>query len=558
MIASAQHPARADDDAITRIVRAAAEARVDNGEAVGVGVGVITGDGPARTFSFGLADVGKGQPFTSGSIFQIGSVTKVFTTNLLGQAVSEGTLSLDKPLSDYAAQLGPLQPLTAQVTLRELGDFTAGFPEYAPRCTATDTPPGCLPGDRPDIETYSASDFAAFFRSTVPMDQTATPPTPVGALPAPYFYSDYSTGLLGLLLGAPPDQPLGNDALAGWESLLQAELLDPIGMPHTTLSLPTKPALGTNIAQGYTRALAKATVANGQVAGLTVTAGGSYSSGAPDVTIVGGGGTGAQAQAVLTGETVSDLQLIDPGQGYTAPPVVSIAPPTGAGGTPATGEAVVIDGQVVGVNLADRGGGYTEPPVVTITGGRESGGRDATAAAHVANGEVTYISVTDGGAGYVPPVAVLIAPSPVPPTNVPIWAPAGALKSTIRDMDRFARAALGDSASEAVTDGFKVAQTPYACSEPNYTVAQCPAGAILSALAWAVRPADAADGLPEIIVKNGGLPGFSTQVLLMPARHLGVVVFVNTNQSTDSGEKLQEAGKVAYDILYGLFYQGSE
>ena len=35
-------------------------------------------------------------------------------------------------------------------------------------------------------------------------------------------------------------------------------------------------------------------------------------------------------------------------------------------------------------------------------------------------------------------------------------------------------------------------------------------------------------------------------------------MFVNTNQSTDSGEKLQEAGKVAYDILYGLFYQGSE
>jgi hypothetical protein len=144
---------------------------------------------------------------------------------------------------------------------------------------------------------------------------------------------------------------------------------------------------------------------------------------------------------------------------------------------------VVIDGQVVGVNLADRGGGYTAPPLVTITGGRDSGGRDATAVARVANGEVTYVSVTDGGAGYVPPIAVLIAPSPVGPINVPIWAPAGALKSIIRDMDRFARAALGDSASEAVTAGFKVAQTPYACSEPNYTVARCPAGAILSALA---------------------------------------------------------------------------
>ena len=118
-----------------------------------------------------------------------------------------------------------------------------------------------------------------------------------------------------------------------------------------------------------------------------------------------------------------------------------------------------------------------------------------------------------------------------------------------------------DEPGEAVTAGFKVAQTPHACSEPNHTVAQCPAGAILSALAWAVRPADAASGLPEIIYKNGGLPGFSTQVLLMPARHLGVVAFVNTSDETDTGEKSQaekaEAGKIAFDILYSLYYGGT-
>lgn len=559
LISTIHNPAWAGDDAITRIVQTAAQARVDNGQTVGVAVGVITGDGSTHVYSFGLADVSQGRRFTDRSIFQIGSVTKVFTTNLLGQAVNDGTLQLDEPLSDYATQLGQLAPLTAQITLKELADFTGGFPDLIPSCDVPNAPLGCPPDSRPDIQTYTAGDFAVFFRNTVPMNEQVSPPIPVSTLPAPYFYSDISIGLLGLLIGAPTDEPLNNDALTGWKNVLQTELLDPLGMSDTMLYEPTSPPPGTNIAQGYYRAIATPVVGNGQVTGFTITAGGTYPNGAPAVTIVGGNGNGATAKAVLTNETVTSIEVVDPGQNYLPPPVVSIAPPTGAGGTSAGAEAVIANGQVIGANISDAGSGYTAPPAVTIEGGHTSNGSDATAVAYIANGAVRYIAITNGGAGYVPPVAALIDPSPVPTINVPIWAPAGALKSTLHDMLRFAHAALGDSNDEAVTAGFKVAETPFACSVPNYSVAQCPTGNNLSALAWAIDPADTASGTPAVTFKNGGLPGFSTEVMLMPERHLAVVVFVNTNdESTDTGEKLAEAGKISSDILHGLYYEAGQ
>jgi hypothetical protein len=43
-----------------------------------------------------------------------------------------------------------------------------------------------------------------------------------------------------------------------------------------------------------------------------------------------------------------------------------------------------------------------------------------------------------------------------------------------------------------------------------------------------------ANDVPAVLSKNGGLPGFSTEVLLMPARSLAVVVFVNSNGDTDN------------------------
>jgi CubicO group peptidase (beta-lactamase class C family) len=124
------HSAIADESSTVRaIVYGFAEEAIQRGVAIGVGVGVVDArSGFAQTYTFGEADAASGDPFRADTIFAIGSNTKVFTTNLLGQAVFESRLRLDNTLSQFQRAFGMfVDPLTSLVSLGELGDFTAGF-----------------------------------------------------------------------------------------------------------------------------------------------------------------------------------------------------------------------------------------------------------------------------------------------------------------------------------------------------------------------------------------------------------------------------------------------
>ena len=249
------------------IVAAYSRAAIKDGQAVGVGVAVIYGPASPRLFTFGRSFVGSGatpsRPFQPDDLFEIASVTKVFTTNLIGQEVRRKRLALTDPLSNFATQLGTLEPLTSQVTLQQLADFTGGFPSYAPLCNSQSMP-GCLPSQRPPVDQYTARDFARFFRHAVPQNFSESPPVPATTLPAPYNYSDYAIGLLGLLLAA-RDQPLGNRDLTRWYNKIQRDILVPLGMLDTYLYVP--PALTPRLVGGYDQAIARAQVSRGQVDG---------------------------------------------------------------------------------------------------------------------------------------------------------------------------------------------------------------------------------------------------------------------------------------------------
>jgi CubicO group peptidase (beta-lactamase class C family) len=546
-------------DPVADIVRAFAAFPVDSGLAVGVGVGIVMPGRPPRYFSYGLADASSGQPFGPDTIFEIGSVTKVFTTNLLGQAVHDGQRHLDDPLSAFATQLGRLKPMTGQVTLQDLGDFTGGFPSYAPPCVWQRQPPGCLPTSRPKLTVYTARDFVKFFQGAIPRDYQAKPHKPVYTLPAPYNYSDFSVGLLGLLLGGDPRARLTNAALDGWFGLISQRLLGPLHMDSTYLYVPS--ASQARVAPGYEPAIATPIVAQGRLSAINLVDGGLGYSQAPAVTISGGGGSGASATAAVASGKVTGFTVSSGGSGYLDRPSVVFDAPSGGStpATPARGAAIVAGGKVVAITILDGGAGYAAPPMVAITGGRRTG-RDATGTVHIADGEVTYVTIDDGGDGYVDPIAVIVAPGAGGTLGVPIWAPAGSLKSTIRDMTTFAAAALGQakigalSVDPAITAGFEIAETSYACAVGAPELSTCPRYTAQSGLSWAITPGDQAQGVPRRVAKNGGITGFSTEVLLMPARGLAVVVFANSR--TGAIEKAISA-RIARNILYGLFYQTS-
>lgn len=78
-------------------------------------------------------------------------------------------------------------------------------------------------------------------------------------------------------------------------------------------------------------------VQNG-VTAITIGNGGSGYTSAPTITLTGGGGTGATAEATVSGGVVTKITVTNPGSGYTTAPTVALA---GGGGTGATATASV-------------------------------------------------------------------------------------------------------------------------------------------------------------------------------------------------------------------------
>jgi len=85
----------ADEARIKRIVDGIVQPAMRAGDVPGVGVG-ITLHGKHYFFGYGQATDG-GAPFRADTEVEIGSVTKIFTTAMLAQAVNAAKMSLNDP-----------------------------------------------------------------------------------------------------------------------------------------------------------------------------------------------------------------------------------------------------------------------------------------------------------------------------------------------------------------------------------------------------------------------------------------------------------------------------
>jgi beta-lactamase class C len=190
-----------------------------NGEGGGVAVAVRM-NGKTSFFNYGMADNAQDHPVTADSIFNLGSVGKVFATTLLAQAVKNGELSLDDPVAKYVTELqrgGDIR----RITLGELASHSSGLP------------------NRPqEYETwhkgrYTWPDFVRFLNSW-----KASPNHEPGQQ---YLYSDAAMVLLRVAL-----ERRFNSRFA---ALMHQRLTGPLGMTSTALPLP-RDLLGRAV-QGY-------------------------------------------------------------------------------------------------------------------------------------------------------------------------------------------------------------------------------------------------------------------------------------------------------------------
>src|SRR5437773_9309750 len=190
-----------------------------NGQGGGVAVAVRM-NGNTSFFNYGMADNAQNRPVTADSIFNLGSVGKVFATTLLAQAVKQGELSLDDPVAKYVTELqrgGDVR----RITLGQLASHSSGLP------------------NRPqEYETwhkgrYTWPDFVRFLNSW-----KAGPNHEPGQQ---YLYSDAAMVLLRVAL-----ERRFNTRFA---ALIHQRLTGPLGMTSTALPLP-RDLLGRAV-QGY-------------------------------------------------------------------------------------------------------------------------------------------------------------------------------------------------------------------------------------------------------------------------------------------------------------------
>jgi CubicO group peptidase (beta-lactamase class C family) len=117
---------------------------IATGEYPGAAIGVVRDGQPILLKGYGRADVEKGVPNTSATLFRIGSVTKSFTAIAILQLVERGQLSLDDPVSRYL----PDFPRSDEIRIRNLLSHTAGVPDFVSYEQAKNMPLEFQPGTR--------------------------------------------------------------------------------------------------------------------------------------------------------------------------------------------------------------------------------------------------------------------------------------------------------------------------------------------------------------------------------------------------------------------------
>jgi CubicO group peptidase (beta-lactamase class C family) len=150
-------------------------------------------------------------------MFEIGSVTKVFTGLLLAQSVERGDLKLDDTVGKLlAGKVEGLSSAVASVTLRQLVTHTGCMPVMADGVT----------GGAPLAEQFRTFDKPMFWASLARIKLTAAAPPCEGA------YSNFGMALLGQLLAEHYN--------TSWGELVRARITEPLGMNDTVISLGDK------------------------------------------------------------------------------------------------------------------------------------------------------------------------------------------------------------------------------------------------------------------------------------------------------------------------------
>lgn len=173
-------------------------------------IGFVDPNG-TRIFSFGNMSIAHNIPVNENTLFNIGSITKTFTTLLLADMVKQGLVNLTDPIERYLPSSVKVPEFNGQkITLEHLATHTSGLPEF---------PPNLLDNNGNIIESYNASQL-----------YQALSNTKLTRAPGSQFqYSSFGMGLLGQILSL--------KAGVSYNQLVKDRILNVLGMNDTKITL---------------------------------------------------------------------------------------------------------------------------------------------------------------------------------------------------------------------------------------------------------------------------------------------------------------------------------
>ncbi len=197
-------------------------------QAAGIVVGIIEPNG-RRVIAHGKLATADAGNIDGDTVFEIGSISKVFTSLLLADMVSRKEVALDDPAAKYLPEHVRMPERNGKaITLLDLSTHTSGLPRV----------PGNLNPKDPanPYADYSVDDLYQFLSGyTLPRDPGSE-----------VEYSNLGAGLLGHVLA----HRAGTD----YETLVRARITEPLGMPDTGITL--SPCMKQRMATGHNAMLA--------------------------------------------------------------------------------------------------------------------------------------------------------------------------------------------------------------------------------------------------------------------------------------------------------------
>jgi len=193
-------------------VKDSVKTRVEAAETVGLVVGVIDETGKKNYFCYGTVGLDDDSPVNEHSVYEIGSISKVFTCTVLADMVLQKSLSLSDPAAEHLPP-GVIMPTRGglEITLKHLANHTSSLPRMPANFKMSDP-------SNPYAEYTVANMYDFLAQCTLMRD-----------IGSKYEYSNLAMGLLGNILS--------RKAGMSYEEMIVQRIAKPLGMESTLITL---------------------------------------------------------------------------------------------------------------------------------------------------------------------------------------------------------------------------------------------------------------------------------------------------------------------------------